>query len=96
MPATASASFAGVLPEAPLTLPSKSFSNCLSTATSLRPGDTKMVPCSAAGMFHSRPWKIRVSGSSPRAARMSGLTRSTPIRAWVAPPWSVMTSQSSP
>jgi hypothetical protein len=47
-------------------------------------------------MFHSRPWKIRVSRNSERAALICGLTRSTPIRACVAPPWSVMTSQSSP
>ena len=81
----------------PLTTPSKAFSNSLSTATSLLPGWTKTVPCSAAGMFHSRPWKTRVSSPKTlRAATMSGLTLSTPILAWVTLPWSVMTIQSSP
>ncbi|MDR6323018.1 hypothetical protein [Actinoplanes couchii] len=34
--------------------------------------------------------------SSARVFTMSGLTFSTPILAWVALPWSVMTSQSRP
>ena len=81
----------------PLTTPSKEFSNSLSTATSLRPGWTNTVPCSAAGMFHSSPWKTNVSSpNSSRAATMSGLTLSTPILAWATLPWSVITIQSRP
>ena len=80
-----------------LTTPSKEFSNSLSTATSLRPGCTNTVPCSADGMFHSRPWKTSVSSPNcSRAATMSGLTLSTPILAWATLPWSVMTIQSRP
>lgn len=86
----------GVGAVAPLTEPSKEFSNSFSTATSLRPGWTKTVPCSAAGMFHSRPWKTRVPEISPRAATICGLTFSTPILACCSLPWSVMTIQSRP
>ncbi len=87
---------AGELPLAFFTLPSKEFSNSLSTATSLEPGCTNTVPCSAPGMFHSRPWKTRVSSVCSRASTMSGLTFSTPILACVTLPWSVMTIQSRP
>ncbi len=96
MPAMASASFAGVLAPAFFTEPSKEFSNSLRTATSLRPGWTNTVPCSAAGMFHSRPWKTSVSSIRSRASTMSGLTFSTPILACASLPWSVMTIQSRP
>ena len=61
MPDTASASLAGEFALALFTLPSYPFSNCFSTSTSRLPGATNTVPCSAAGMFHSRPWKISVS-----------------------------------
>ncbi len=46
----------------------RSVSNCLRTETSFLPGWTNTVPCSAAGMFHSRPWKTRVSLSASRAS----------------------------
>jgi hypothetical protein len=52
------------------------------------PGWTNTVPCSAAGMFHSRPWNTSVSRTASRAARMSGFTFSTPILACWALPWS--------
>lgn len=39
------------------------------------------MPWSAAGTFHSRPWKTRVSRWAARARLMSGLTFSTPILA---------------
>ena len=92
----ASASFAGVLGPVLVTTPSYALSNCLSTRTSFEPGATKTVACSAAGMFHSRPWKTRVSGWATRASRMSGLTLFTPSLACATEPWSVITIQSRP
>jgi hypothetical protein len=61
IPAIARASLAEVDAVALFTTPSKEFSNSFRTATSSVPGCTKTVPCSAAGMFHSRPWKTSIS-----------------------------------
>jgi len=60
------------------------------------PGATNTVPCSAAGMFHSRPWNTSVRAFADRATTMSGFVLSTENFWWAGPPWSVMTIQSRP
>src|SRR6266511_6007762 len=96
MATTDRASLAALEAVVAFTTPSNWRSNSCSSAVSCLVGANVTVPCSAAGMSHSRPWKVSTCGTARRAARMSGWILSMETFSCATRPWLVIASQFSP